>query len=182
MILSRKPLGVSRLQGKSLCSYGSQACTVVCMYVSMLSLKCQRAFCSGCCCSSAQIPCTAGASVPHLLSVTQFRPSTGSLPPHTHPHFGMPSQHRGTNDWLTLRCNSCSRAPHGIRLKLMSTETTPIFSCPTCTLKTQKSLSQSWLSKIQTQGTHSPSLTVTFPFINFLKEIPHCTYESAAFF
>ena len=137
MILSRKPLGVSRLQDKSLCSYGSQACAMVSVCVSMLPLKWQRAFCSGCFWRSAQVPCPAGASIPHLLSMlaaddSQLRPSTGNLPPHPHTSACSANTGQAMTGWLW--CNSCSRAPHGIRLKPISIETIPIFSCPTPSL------------------------------------------------
>ena len=98
-----------------------------------------------CCPSNGSGPSAVGAAgaLPRspVPPVCPFPTCCQSWPLMTHsfallqpPHFGMPSQHRGTNDWLTLWCNSCSRAPHGIRLKLILIETIPIFSCPTPSL------------------------------------------------
>lgn len=102
------------------------------MCTNVLSYKWQHAFCSECC-SSVQIPhcqCT-HLSAPVSMTngdqwfiVVLFYKEFSTL-------WHTPA-HKEIQSWAAPWCNSCSRAPCGIRLNLMTTETTSLLGFFPC--------------------------------------------------
>lgn len=116
------PLGICRLHDKSLCSYCSYTRKILCLCESILSHKQQRASCSRCHWALPRCPIQPAPPDPGCCEYWRLMaPSYPSYREPSSPH--RPASTGDTDGCMTLWYNLCSRAPRGIRLKLMSTET-----------------------------------------------------------